>query len=151
MIPGAKTDISQFNNQIADRLGTSRLIQMVSLNRENSGFVELQFDIQPHPLIADIFTDRSSLKNIESPRFYRYFNSDSRQGQKVLTFGKNGDFLTEFSVHNGRFMVMTSLPVLSWNDLPIRAFFVPLMHRCLYALYGKEKDKKGIKNFKILY
>lgn len=141
MIPGTKTDITQFNKQIADRLDVSRLIQMVSLNSENHSFIELQFDAQPHPLIADIFTDRTSLKNIESPKFYRYFNTDSRQGQNILTFGKSGNFLTEYAIYNGHFMLMTSMPVMTWNDLPIRAFFVPLMHRCLYALYGKENDK----------
>ncbi|HNI10678.1 MAG TPA: hypothetical protein PLL93_06010, partial [bacterium] len=47
----------------------------------------------------------------------------------------------EYAIHNGYFMLMTSMPVMTWNDLPIRAFFVPLMHRCLYALYGKENDK----------
>ncbi|MEW6652398.1 MAG: BatA domain-containing protein [Bacteroidota bacterium] len=90
-----------------------------------------------HPLLKNIFEEKSKAQ-IESPEIFCYFkNSNSTNGRNIITLIDNSSFLSEHKVGNGKVLLFNSAPVLSWNTFPLKAFFSPLLTKAL--LYGSVK------------
>jgi uncharacterized short protein YbdD (DUF466 family) len=50
----------------------------------------------------------------------------------------NSPFLSEYNAGKGRIIVMSSAPVLSWGNLPLKGVFVPMVNKTVYYLAFKD-------------
>lgn len=74
-------------------------------------------------------------------RFYRHFQAVPAEEATVIAAYDNGDpALFEKSDGTGRVLCFTSTIDRAWNDLPIRAVYLPFLHECIKYLALKQVD-----------
>ena len=74
-------------------------------------------------------------------RFYRHFQAVPTTGATVIAAYDDGDpALFEKSYGTGRVLCFTSTIDRAWNDLPIRAVYLPFLHECIKYLALKRVD-----------
>lgn len=87
-----------------------------------------------HPVMQNIFQDRSSMK-VESPKIFYSFNYKAGTKDKSIIDLQNGNsFLIEHDYQLGKIFLFASALNSAWNDLALKGIFVPLINRLvLYA------------------
>ncbi len=107
---------------------------MVILTGEN--YIPVVAPDRNHPVL-----DGLRIRNFDTelPQVFRYVkvNTSSNMTQ-ILTLSNGDPFLVNIKHGNGQMFVFTSLLDLKWNDLPMRGFMVPLIHRMLLVLATDE-------------
>jgi hypothetical protein len=122
-------------------------------------FFTLQTKDYDHP-IATLWND-SSAGTLATAHFYAYYplaptpwnapaageaNPLGGQPRVVLHFEHGGDPLAvEHTWGTGRVILFASTPTTAWNDLPVRAAFVPLMQRVLGSLVERQDEGLNIR------
>jgi hypothetical protein len=102
-------------------------------------FSNVDFD---HPLFKNIFLNER--KKIESPEIYYNFNiRPSGKGMNIITLSDGSVFMAEYSSGEGRIIAFNSLPVLSWNNLPLKGIFPPLIYQSTLYLSYKRNGEEG--------
>lgn len=105
-------------------------------------FGKIDFD---HPLFANVFErDMKSRavepSSIESPRILTTLKRQSgKAGRTVISLSDGSAFLSEHNVGDGRVLVFSVAPVLSWSDFPLKGIFAPLVHRSV--VYAGSPDQ----------
>lgn len=100
------------------------------LSGEN--FLTVESIAHGHPLLAGF--PAASLRE-EMPQIFAHSRLEGYRGEDILLTLSSGDpFLAEKEIGAGRAILFTSPPDLAWTDLPMRGFFVPLLHRMLIYL-----------------
>lgn len=115
-------------------------IDMVILPGDN--FIPAVAQDRKHPVFEDL-----NIRNFDAelPRVFRYVKVRSSGSQIPILSLSNGDpFLVELKHGNGHVFVFTSLLDLKWNDLPMRGFMVPLIHRMLLVLATDETNSTPV-------
>ena len=92
-----------------------------------------------HPIFAPFKEPNHG--DFGTARFYRHFQAVPAAEATVITAYDNGDAaLFEKSYGRGRVLCLTSTLDRAWNDLPIRAVYLPFLHECLKYLALKRVD-----------
>ena len=92
-----------------------------------------------HPIFAPFKEPNHG--DFGSARFYRHFQAVPAAEATVITAYDNGDAaLFEKSYGRGRVLCLTSTIDRAWNDLPIRAVYLPFLHECIKYLALKRVD-----------
>lgn len=95
-----------------------------------------------HPLFLD-FPASDLIK--EMPRIFSHVRSVKGDRSRTILTLSNGDpLLIEVNTDFLSMLVFTTLPDLQWTDLPIRGFFVPLLHRMLVYLVSDQEETASI-------
>ncbi|MEI6846380.1 MAG: hypothetical protein WCK36_04955, partial [Candidatus Firestonebacteria bacterium] len=81
-----------------------------------------------------LFKNPKYSKALETPRFYRYFQTFSTRNPILARYGNGDPLIIEKTYKEGKVLLFTSSFDRKWNDLPARAVFLPLMHEMLYYL-----------------
>jgi len=139
LMPGSNSDLNSFRNILtslqlpvpASAAGSVNDIQNFAV------FDKIDFN---HPVFSNIF-ERTAKKQVESPEIYHYFRFVPQgTGKQIISLIDNSSFLSEFNKGKGRVMVMNTAPVLSWNNLPLKGIFVPLINKSVFYLASKDNQ-----------
>jgi hypothetical protein len=133
LMPGLKSSLVQFQS-ICQRLNIPPPKSLVDLsNQSNSNIGFNKIDLL-HPMFTDMFEEKSKTK-IESPDIYSYFQFyPEGKGKNLITLMDNSSFLTEFRIEKGNLFLLSTSPILSHNNFPLKGFFVPLMFKSVFYL-----------------
>jgi len=91
---------------------------------------------QSHEVLKSISTDGKSLK---SASFRRYFRIDGST-RNLLTLGNRDPILVDAQSGKSKLYLFTSSADLDWNDLPLKASYLPLIQGLLKESLGFTKD-----------
>lgn len=137
LMPGSQSTLGGFKN-LASKLsipqpvsaqGTQNSVQAPAV------FDKVEFE---HPVFANIF-EKNAKKQVESPQIYYYFRINNQgKGRNIITMLDNSPFLSEYNAGKGKIIVMSSAPVLSWGNLPLKGVFVPMVNKTVYYLAFKD-------------
>ena len=103
-----------------DALDRSRYLSLLSVNYANNLFM--------------LFKNPRYQKSLESPRFFKYFQTFSTRNPILARFGNGEPAIVEKNYKDGKVLLFTSSFDRKWSDLPARAVFLPLVHEMLYYL-----------------
>jgi len=96
--------------------------------------------------IAQVDSSHASLRSLtkegdslKSASFYRYFKIEG-PSRNLLTLASQDPLLAEADVGRSKLLVFTSSANLDWNDLPLKAAFLPLIQGLLKETVGLSRD-----------
>ena len=89
-----------------------------------------------HRTLQSLTKEGDSLK---SASFYRYFKIEG-PSRNLLTLASQDPLLAEADVGRSKLFVFTSSANLDWNDLPLKAAFLPLLQGLLKETVGLSRD-----------
>ena len=111
------------------------------VDRQGEALVIAQVN-QRHPIIKALRID----ENIDfgTARFHGFWSTTPITGGEVIMRFNNGQAaLLELAVGKGRVLLFTSSLDTTWNDVPLQALYVPLMHETLRYLALHEDKKRA--------
>jgi hypothetical protein len=77
--------------------------------------------------------------SLKSASFYRYFKVEG-PSRNLLTLTSQDPLLAEADVGKSKLFIFTSSANLDWNDLPLKAAFLPLLQGLLKETAGLSRD-----------
>jgi len=97
--------------------------------------------------IAQVDDRRDFLKPFSGPggeslraaSFHRYFKVEGSM-RSLLSLGNHDPLLAESEVGKSKVLLFTSSGNLDWNDLPLKAAYLPLIHRMMKEAVGSLSD-----------
>jgi len=115
-----------FNGDLVDHLGFPYLND---IRKSKSGFFNVDYNMFNSDLLSNLQV--RNLQN-ELPEIFSYIDVDITKRQKIhMSLGSADPLLLEFSKGSGKVFYFTTLLDLRWNDFPVRAILIPLIHRLL--------------------
>lgn len=129
-MPGSRSDPEKFRRAFAE-LAPCRLQRIISEDGANPQAVAaVDFT---HPAF-EIFA-RPHWGDLAAPRFTRYWEVADVQGASVpLRLANGRPLLVERRSGDGIAMLLASPPHAAWNDLPLQAVFLPVLHQVVRHL-----------------
>ena len=104
--------------------------------------------------IVQIDSSHESLKPFSGPpgeslrkaSFYRYFRIDGSK-RNLISLGKENPLLAEADLGKGKLFLFTSSANLGWNDLPLKAAYLPLIQGLVKEAVGLSRESlpKGLR------
>lgn len=147
LFPGVQSMNESFNTTIAQPLGISTLAtheQIVKQLQNTNSFVEFDKIDYRHPIFSGMFdiidasqpsSSRENKRTLESPRVNTVLHFiPSPHSQVIMTLTNGYPFLIEERIGNGHILIVSVAANTTWSDLPLKGFFVPLVHRCVAYL-----------------
>lgn len=112
-----------------------------ALNRDN-GVILAEIDYQ-HSIFR-LFADPGQ-SDPSTAQFYQYFEVSPTNPEAVLAYFDDGSpAILENKVGNGKVILFTSTLDTEWNNLPIKAMFLPLLYRTLDYVVAEKKGQKSL-------
>jgi hypothetical protein len=139
LMPGSQTNLNDFKSAVlklqlpepVSEVGKAGTLTPVAV------FDKTDFE---HPVFTNIF-EKNAKKQIESPDIYRYFKTFTRgKGKNIISLADNSSFLSEYKIRNGKIFLMTTAPLLSWSNLPLKGIFVPMIYKSVFYLAAKDQQ-----------
>ena len=93
--------------------------------------------------MIEIFVAKKSFQDekngdLTQAQFYASYKVQLDVGaNSVVDFSNGNPAIVEDSRGDGKVIVFCSLPDLEWSDLPLKGFFVPILHRTVQYLSGQ--------------
>jgi hypothetical protein len=81
----------------------------------------------------------SGEKSLKSASFHRYFKMEGNT-KHLLSLGNKDPLLVEADLGKGKLFFFTSSADLDWNDLPLKAVYLPLIQGLLKEALGLSRD-----------
>jgi len=140
LMPGSQSTIQSFQ-KMCDAIGISAPTNSVGkINFQSAAAQFDRIDFQ-NPLFGDLFENKKQ-PQLDSPEIYYYFKIlPDGKGKSIISMFDNSSFLSEFNVGSGKVFLFNSAPVLSWNTLPLKGFFAPLMKKLILFCSSKTKEQ----------
>jgi len=141
LFPGNGMDLRNYNTSFLPLLDIPPIEGMMSAQGNGISFQNIDLD---HPLFATIFeqertTNKSNQHTIESPAIRQAVHRQTgKHGQTVIGMSNGDPFLSEHTLGNGKILVYSVSPTLSWSDFPVKGIFAPLMYRSIIYVSPKE-------------
>lgn len=111
-----------------------------SLNRESS---VIMTDVDYQHTIFRMFADAGQ-GDPSSAQFYQYVNVSPVSAEAVLArFDDGGPALLESKIGNGKVILFTSSLDTEWNNLPVKAIFLPLLYQTVQYVSAEKKGQKS--------
>jgi Aerotolerance regulator N-terminal/von Willebrand factor type A domain len=150
LFPGAGTEATRVNADLGGDIGLlpARLTGRKVLSDEDAA--TLNPASVAHAALS-MFKDTSSL-NVASARFTQYFGleptpdaADPNAVQTMLKFSNGDPAFVERHVKQGRVILAASSAGSSWNQLPLKPSYVPLVYQLLFYLGQGATTQRNIK------
>ena len=139
LFPGNGTEASRVNADLGGEGGLLPARLTASKTLSDSNAATLNPGSVTHPALA-MFKDTSSL-NVASARFTQYFGlepaleaNDPNAVQVMMRFSNGDPAFVERHVELGRVILAASSAGASWNQLPLKPSYVPLVYQLLFYL-----------------
>ncbi|HAB54782.1 MAG TPA: hypothetical protein DCE80_21835, partial [Ignavibacteriales bacterium] len=141
--PGSKSTLAGYQKLLNELGLSSPLASIGKINDPTNLFLFENTDLD-HPVFQDIFTNKEKTK-IESPEIYSYFKINTQgKGRSIITLQDGSSFLGEYKIKNGKIFLLSSSPILSCNNFPLKSIFVPLMNKSVLYLASKDKNETSV-------
>ena len=115
-----------FNRDLVNHLGFPYLN---GIKKSESGIFKVDYNMLNSDLLSNLQV--RNLQN-ELPEIFSYIDIDITKRQKIhMSLNSTDPLLLEFSKGSGKVFYFTTLLDLRWNDFPVRAILIPLIHRLL--------------------
>lgn len=109
--------------------------RVVKPDRE-SGFFHMRNVNPRHPIFRDILSELN-LKNAQIKRFFALDQPRGEPGEGVTLIAlANGPLLVEKTVGGGTVVLCTTSATPDWNNMPLKPFFLPILHQIVYYVGG---------------
>lgn len=133
---GDAADIDFYNTVLLPKLGDMQVGRARTRRRENDFFLRISSGDFSHPVLLQ-FRDKSK-GDLTIARIYDRVVIDAGSGT-IARFSDTSPFLVETSLGEGK-VIISAVPLNgSLTDLPLRAIYVPLVHRIFrYLSMGEE-------------
>ncbi|MBN1397054.1 MAG: VWA domain-containing protein [Bacteroidetes bacterium] len=142
IFPGRNMTVNSFNAAISNPLGISTAVKIDSFSR-TTNHEALPAEIAKidfrHPLFSGMFEKPVFKKNagpvsqqpgIESPRVLISFRFIPTSRSKIVAaLSNDSPFLIEDYSGDGRILISSVASNTNWSDFPVKALFMPLVHR----------------------
>ncbi|MCP4724570.1 MAG: hypothetical protein GY863_06025 [bacterium] len=146
IFPGNNTDIDSYNDLPAEEFSLP-LAEKISgklhdPDNERAGFITISEVDFMHPVFFNMFSDPDPV--IDYPRIFKSVDLRINNSSNVIIDLTNGKpFLTVTNSERGKIAVFSSKPSLTWNTLPVKGLFAPLMHRVVIFLSESDFMENG--------
>lgn len=121
--------------------GSLNHLAFKSVNREN-GTIIAEVDYQ-HSMFR-LFADPGQ-SDPSAALFYQYFTAEPLNEEFVLAYFDDGSpAILERKVGAGKVILFTSTLDAEWNNLPVKAFFLPLIYQTLDYVASEKKGQKSL-------
>ncbi|MGB9665155.1 MAG: BatA domain-containing protein, partial [Ignavibacteria bacterium] len=133
IFPGTNSPVIAFSKAL-ETLGMNSVSGVSGSKDSKLGFSKFREVDFNHPILSGIFSDQTP-KKIESPKIFMSFNyKPTLRGKEIINLENGNSFLVEEKIGRGIVLLIASALDLSWNELPLKPIFVPLINRiALYA------------------
>ncbi len=133
IFPGTNSPVIAFSKAL-ETLGMNSVSGVSGSKDSKLGFSKFREVDFNHPILSEIFSDQTP-KKIESPKIFMSFNyKPTLRGKEIINLENGNSFLVEEKIGRGIVLLIASALDLSWNELPLKPIFVPLINRiALYA------------------
>ncbi|MFQ6113300.1 MAG: beta-galactosidase trimerization domain-containing protein, partial [bacterium] len=136
----------QVNSTIFNRLfrdltpATLTKLAFGSLNRE-SGSIFAEVDYK-HPIFRPF--SEAGQGDPSAAQFYQYFQVEPRSSEAVLVrFDDGSPALLERRVGKGKVVLLTSSLDTEWNNLAVKAIFLPILYQIIHYTAAEIKGQKS--------
>ena len=141
--PGSKSNLSNFQKILSEIGLPNPTASIGKINDPTNSFTFENTDLN-HPVFQDIFTAKEKTK-IESPEIYSYFKiSTQGKGRSIISLQDGSSFLGEYRMKNGKVFLLSSAPILTWSNFPLKSIFVPLINKSVLYLASKDKNESNV-------
>lgn len=135
IFPGGELDRDNYNATLFPQLNIPPIEGIATTDaRSPLTFRDVDLD---HPLFATMFEkqDRKKGGAVESPAILKTLRHRSgRQGRTLVSLSDGGAFLSEYKAGDGKVLLFSVAPDLSWSDFPLKGLFAPLVYRSMIYL-----------------
>lgn len=142
-LPGQRVDAEVFN-RVFGPIAPCRLRSILrpgSGSGETPGAVLTKWNAE-HP-VFEVF-NRPHYGDLSLARFQQFWEiSDSQVSQVIARFGDDRPAVVEREVRGGISMLLTSPVDLRWNNLALRAVFLPYLHETVRYLAVRRTTRTG--------
>jgi len=138
LMPGSGSTLSSFQ-KITNELNIPS--PTIAVGKINSDTNPIKFDKVDfnHPIFQDLYANKEK-RNIESPEVYYHFKMNTEgKGESIISLMDGSSFLSEFKRGKGKIFILSTAPVLSWSNFPLKTIFAPLMNKSVYYLASKDR------------
>ncbi len=143
LFPGSKSTLNSLQN-FTKYLGISVPVEFSGkLNSTETFTMFSKIDLE-HPLFENLFHEKDKLK-INSPEIYFHVKTyPSTISKNIITLYDNSLFLSEYKLGNGKILLFSVSPVLSWSNFPFKPIFAPLINKIIFysSSYPKQQEYK---------
>ncbi len=125
---GDRVDVRHYNDRLLPALFPASLVSITGTPGQTRTYHTLKMPLSEHSLFQEIIQEDRFL----SPHFYAYYRVRlGGAGRPVAAFSTGSPALAEGQLGKGRVVLFaSSLKMdLSWTDLPLSGFFIPLVHQ----------------------
>ena len=141
--PGSKSNLSNFQKILSEIGLPNPTASIGKISDPTNSFIFENTDLN-HPVFQDIFTAKEKTK-IESPEIYSYFKiSTQGKGRSIISLQDGSSFLGEYRMKNGKVFLLSSAPILTWSNFPLKSIFVPLINKSILYLASKDKNESNV-------
>jgi hypothetical protein len=130
---GEGIDMRHYNSELLPALLPTKLVSVVGNPGQNMTYHSFEQPLPSHPVLKNL----KPQKAFKSPRFFAYYRVQSPESLGTVVAFKNGSAaILESVLGDGRVLMLPSSleQDLSWTDLPVTGFFVPLLHQTIRYL-----------------
>ncbi|MBI4811556.1 MAG: hypothetical protein HY800_09005, partial [Ignavibacteriales bacterium] len=150
IFPGDNTNLENLNQELLSPLGISRYTELPGPQAPNSNLTFGKID-SDHPIFNTIFEQTNhpksrAIPNINSPTIFKIASQQSdKHAQTIIFTSDRKPFLSEYSFGNGKILLFSVAPILSWSDFPLKGIFAPIIYRsAMYVGSRVEKQRTYI-------
>lgn len=141
---GDKVNPNIFNSLFHDLMPGKLNNRAFASTRRGNGVIMAQLDYQ-HPIFR-VFAG-SGRSDPSVAQFYQYFHVTPNAPEAVVASYDDGSpAILEKKVGAGKVVLLTSTLDTEWNNLPVKAFYLPMVYQILEYVVSR---KKGQRSFQI--
>lgn len=139
IMPGSNSTLNSFQ-QLTSVMGIPSPAQAAGTVNSVSNPVRFDKVDFTHPVFSDLYSNNVK-KAVESPDVYYHFKINTEgKGQSIISLMDGSSFLSEFNIGKGKIFVLSTAPVLSWSNFPLKSIFAPLINKSVYYLASKDRS-----------
>lgn len=133
LFPGSAAGKDPAPNGLLQVLNIPPIEGITEFGSQPSGVFFRSVDLD-HPLFSTMFELRQELNNLslQAPELRRVLRRRAgKNGHTIIGLSNGTPFISEHNVGNGKVLMYSVAPDLSWSDFPLKALFAPLIYRSL--------------------
>lgn len=152
VFPGSKVNVPFYNDNLGKKFEflPANLGAIRGDPDQTSKFIQLQGDGYTHPIVT-LWND-PNMGSLGSAHFFRNFElkpvtghtKEAGESQVVLKFTDGSPAMMERTWGRGRVVLFASSANTAWNDLALRAAYLPLIDRTLGSILNRQDARINI-------